>query len=286
MEDIKAYIESGILELYVIGDLNPEERAGVESMAALYPEVKAELAEIEGVMGALADSYAVEPAATSKEAFLSKLSFSDEQATEANTIATAPVIDEAPQGKVIAMNSSKLAFYKYSFAACFTLLLLSLGALFVLYQNLQNSKLQLAQLQTANERYANQVNYLDQEVEKSNEALNIYTNPDFKMVALKGTANSPASKLMIAFNAKEQQVMIDLKSMDMPAHDENHQYQLWALVDGKPVDLGLIDAEGKNSSRLLKMKEISNAQAFAVTLEPKGGSVNPTMDKLMVMGAI
>jgi anti-sigma-K factor RskA len=34
------------------------------------------------------------------------------------------------------------------------------------------------------------------------------------------------------------------------------------------------------------MKSIGKAQAFAVTLEPKGGSVNPTMDKMMVMGAI
>ena len=32
MEDIKAYIESGILELYVLGDVTPEEKLQVEAM--------------------------------------------------------------------------------------------------------------------------------------------------------------------------------------------------------------------------------------------------------------
>ena len=31
---------------------------------------------------------------------------------------------------------------------------------------------------------------------------------------------------------------------------------------------------------------IEKAQAFAVTIEPMGGSVNPTMEKMVVMGAI
>ncbi len=34
------------------------------------------------------------------------------------------------------------------------------------------------------------------------------------------------------------------------------------------------------------MKEIEDAQAFAITLEPKGGSVNPTTSEMYVMGSI
>jgi anti-sigma-K factor RskA len=34
------------------------------------------------------------------------------------------------------------------------------------------------------------------------------------------------------------------------------------------------------------MKDIEDAQAFAITLEPKGGSVNPTMSEMYVMGSI
>ena len=60
------------------------------------------------------------------------------------------------------------------------------------------------------------------------------------------------------------------------------QYQLWAIVDGKPVDAGLItDCIG-----LCKMKRIDRAQAFAITLEKAGGSPTPTLTEMYVFGKI
>jgi anti-sigma-K factor RskA len=60
---------------------------------------------------------------------------------------------------------------------------------------------------------------------------------------------------------------------------------LWALVDGKPVDLGVFDADDTLIG-LKAMKSIGVLQTFAVTLEPRGGSVAPTLEKLMVLGNI
>jgi anti-sigma-K factor RskA len=34
------------------------------------------------------------------------------------------------------------------------------------------------------------------------------------------------------------------------------------------------------------MKNVQNASLFAVTIEPKGGSENPTMDLMQVAGAV
>jgi anti-sigma-K factor RskA len=79
--------------------------------------------------------------------------------------------------------------------------------------------------------------------------------------------------------------MINLQNMDMPLNDTNHQYQLWALVNGKPVDLGVFDAETKLIG-LQQMKNIATAQTFAVTLEPRGGSINPTMAQLIAVGNV
>jgi anti-sigma-K factor RskA len=60
------------------------------------------------------------------------------------------------------------------------------------------------------------------------------------------------------------------------------QYQLWAIVDGKPVDAGMIgDCEG-----LCKMKVIDHAEAFAVTLENAGGSPAPTLTAMFVLGKV
>jgi anti-sigma-K factor RskA len=91
--------------------------------------------------------------------------------------------------------------------------------------------------------------------------------------------------MMVAFSPQKSEVMIDVASLKMPTNDPQHQYQLWALVNGKPVDLGVFDAKA-DSAGMIKMKAINSAEAFAVTLEPKGGSINPTMEQMMLMGAI
>jgi predicted dinucleotide-binding enzyme len=48
--DIKAYIESGILELYVMEALSPQEMREVEVLAVQYPAVKAEIAQIQDAL--------------------------------------------------------------------------------------------------------------------------------------------------------------------------------------------------------------------------------------------
>ena len=45
--DIQAYIKSGKLELYLLGELSERERAEVVSMAAKFPEIQSELDELE-----------------------------------------------------------------------------------------------------------------------------------------------------------------------------------------------------------------------------------------------
>jgi anti-sigma-K factor RskA len=61
------------------------------------------------------------------------------------------------------------------------------------------------------------------------------------------------------------------------------QYQLWAIVDGKPVSAGIY-SEDKDSQIVLS--KIENPQAFAITLEKQGGSIVPTMENMFVIGNI
>ncbi len=68
----------------------------------------------------------------------------------------------------------------------------------------------------------------------------------------------------------------------MPVQDK--QYQLWAIVDGHPVDAGIFDMDKDLS--FVKLKTIPKAEAFAITLEKKGGSITPNMDAMYVMGKV
>ena len=56
------------------------------------------------------------------------------------------------------------------------------------------------------------------------------------------------------------------------------------MVDGKPVDAGVFDLNA--GPGMFKMKNIPRAQAFAITLEKKGGSPTPSLDKLYVLGKV
>jgi len=80
--------------------------------------------------------------------------------------------------------------------------------------------------------------------------------------------------------------MVNLYNAKLPATDKNHQYQLWAIASGKPVDLGVFDNTETDSANIKAMKSIGVAQAFAVTIEPRGGSVNPTMDQMVAIASL
>ncbi len=69
---------------------------------------------------------------------------------------------------------------------------------------------------------------------------------------------------------------------DIPKPFSDKQFQLWGMMDNHPVNLGIFDA--KEEGRLIQMKNNNSAQAFTITLEPKGGSVTPTINSTYAKG--
>lgn len=273
MEDLKAYIESGILELYVLGDLTPAERLQVEDMASKHPAIKAELDEIERSMELYAEENAIEPSENLRSRILGSLltNFGDDNNFPSQT--------HVQRENVVVMqpNSQKETnFYKYAFAACLALLIASAVALYNLYNRLNDTNTQLNAMQVQNQHFSTTVSAKDNE-------LNLLRDTSYKLIHLKGTTKSPESIMTVAFSPSKQKVIIDMASLKLPANDQTHQYQLWALVGGKPVDLGVFDAT-TDSSGFKNMKAIAAADAFAVTLEPRGGSVSPTLSEMVVLG--
>jgi anti-sigma-K factor RskA len=271
VEDIRAYIESGILELYVLGDVSPDEKLQVEEMAQKHPAVKAELDEIERSLESYAQENAVEPSENLRGRILGSIvtNFGDDN--------NFPEKPHPVNHKVVELTARKETnFYKYAFAASLALLVASTVALVNVYSRLEQSNNQLEAMQLQNQHFSNRVNLMDRE-------LGIFRDPSFKLLKLQGTAKAPASVVTLAFSPTKKKVMIDMGNIKLPENDKDHQYQLWALVGGKPVDLGVFDAK-TDSANMKEMKSIALADAFAVTLEPRGGSVNPTMDQMMVLG--
>jgi quercetin dioxygenase-like cupin family protein len=71
--DIAAYIASGILESYCLGQVTEEERAAVEQYAIEYPEIRAELKQINDSLAFYSEQNGLKPDASVKTKLLLKI---------------------------------------------------------------------------------------------------------------------------------------------------------------------------------------------------------------------
>ncbi|MDP9004441.1 MAG: anti-sigma factor, partial [Verrucomicrobiota bacterium] len=86
-------------------------------------------------------------------------------------------------------------------------------------------------------------------------------------------AEAPKATAFVIWDAKNQRGV--LTAVDVPANTADHDYQLW-VVDPKyqiPVDAGVFSVKnGETTKVVFKPKRpVTSADAFAVSLERKGG---------------
>jgi anti-sigma-K factor RskA len=62
----------------------------------------------------------------------------------------------------------------------------------------------------------------------------------------------------------------------LPTLDDSKTYQVWHMEDGKPTSVGLLG----HGPGMLYAKGANAADAYAITVEPKGGSPQPTSDPI------
>lgn len=246
-----------------MGISSAEESKTVEDNLHEFPELRDELNKIEISLEKYAQAHSIRPSASVKEKV-----FNEIFPGSINEVKTAPVVP-------ITKSYAGPRFYKMVAAAVFILLIGS-GVLNYTYY----------------EKYHEARNGLDvamQEIEqqsKTNEAmrtdLNVVTNRYSLPVVLKGTQNAPDAVAKIFWLKNTGQVYVD--PTNLPKVPPGKQYQLWAIVDGKPEDAGMIEIEtSKGTFHIQKMKSFGKADAFAITLEKAGGSPTPTMDQLIVI---
>ncbi len=109
-------------------------------------------------------------------------------------------------------------------------------------------------------------------------------------------------RLMIVLNAtKEGQTATATALVDqeqtqgyfftdkLPALAANQDYQLWYIGNAGPVDAGVfhVDASGYGATTIRNLPQnLAEISAFAVTIEPKGGSTSPTLDQMVLLGKV
>ena len=280
--DTQAYISSGVIEAYVMGLASEEEIQILECVQKHNADVRQAVFDAQKAIESFATREAVAPPIHLKKNIWAAIQ-AEEAASETGSNSVEEVIPptivpeasaETHTLKPVQGKQFQLKNYKNYAMAASIALVVGVGAVFYLFQEQTKLQNQIAALEQINKE--ENTNY-SQLLAK----WNISSNPDMKTIVLAGVNNHPDTKAIVYLDKKSKQTYLSVENL--PACPAGHAYQLWAIVDGKPVDGGMYQ-ESKDS--IQKMYIIDNAQAFAITLEVEGGSAVPTMENMYVMGEV
>lgn len=253
--NVQEYIESGIIESYVMGLASAPERVEFERYCAQYPELVAARRKFEEKLEAYASENAVPPPPEVKVKVLEKI------ITMENT--KTPVRDPV----------RFMAMLRFVAAAS---VVLFIGMAYLYYQTRQENK----DLVGANDRLRESLDTTRNILNRIVQEQKVVKDPNTLVVNMVGTQVAPKSSANVYWDSASKNVYLVVKNM--PKLPTDQQYQLWALIDNKPKDLGVFDATDEKV--ILKMKNTQKAQAFAITIEQKGGSPSPTLQKMQSLG--
>ena len=267
--NIKDYIASGIIESYVMGLATEAERAGFEELCAQYPELVAERKRFEESLESYAARQAELPPGDVRAKILQAIQGVGPAASASNS----------PNDIITMENSSALrvAGWLRLVAAASVLLLVAMVVLYI-QASRQNSDLVKENSDLKEKVVTNQ-----RVIDKIKGEASVLRNPNSIVVNMTGTRIAPQSRADVYWDSTSSSVYLVVKNM--PKLPSDRQYQLWALIDKGQKDLGVFDgADSAGDNVILQMKDTRRAQAFAITIEKKGGSPHPTLDSLQSVG--
>lgn len=250
--NVQEYIASGVVESYVLGLATEEEQLAFEQACARYPEVRAARETFELALEKQMMASALKPPPEWKQNIVQE--------------AMEPKKEEA---RVVPMRERKSNPWKFAAAAAALLLV---GSLIWNLSLINKNKRIATELASVN----NSMDSSRQQLADMQKAMDLVEGMQHvKMANMKGMDPAPEANATVYWDSLSKDVYLLIHNLPLPASDK--QYQLWALLDGKPIDLGVIpnDVFVERKRLLLTMKNTIGAQAFAITLEKMGGNPTP-----------
>ena len=258
--NVKEYISSGILELYVAGSLTEKENQDVFEMMQKYPEVLKEVENIENAIVILTS--ALSPKET-KSLFVR--------------------LKSNLQPKVITITRSTSKLFRYSGWAASIIF----GGILIWTMN-QNKKLQNQIAKESNERdlLEERVKQTNTDLAEATKLINVFRDREVISVPLAGQKVAPKAYAKVYIDKKENRVYFDVQGLPKPP--KGKVYQLWSLKLNPltPTSMGTLDNFTADADKIFEFKTRKGEQAFGITLEPTGGSKSPNLEQLYTLGVI
>lgn len=165
-------------------------------------------------------------------------------------------------------------------AASFALLLVTLSLIFYSF----NLSSEISDKEEIIVEQQNQITELQSEVQQKEELLSILESREVDLVMMSGMEVNPEGYGKIIWDSESKRALLQVSNL--PAVPADREYQLWIIKNNKPVSAGLFSVDDPRKDSFFKLEEISadeqKADAFAVTMEPKGGMPQPTGDMYLM----
>ncbi|MEO8583477.1 MAG: anti-sigma factor [Flavitalea sp.] len=279
--NVQEYISSGIVESYVLGLADAVERSEFDRMCLTYPEVLNARIEFENSLEQFATMNQVIPPTALKSRIFAEI---DPDGNGENPM---PVLSSVPSDAYEVKGSAKIrsiGWQRYIAAAAVVLLLISTTLNFYFFNKYREYDKRYEALVMSNSELATHNQVIQTKLLAYENAVDKMKDPNMAVVKMPSIPSGPDPRNATTVYWDKVSKDVYLSVNKLPEPGAGHQFQLWAMVDGKPVDAGVFDLSEGNA--LVKMKNIPHAQAFAITLEKTGGSPTPTMENLYVLGKV
>ncbi len=244
-----------LLPFYALDALTDEERGLVEAYLVAHPEVRAQLGDMQSAAAALPHGVTpVEPQRRLKDALMARVAV-DQRASEQKQASR-------PREKRWAN-----LFPAFSFAVA------TVAVLWAVVLNIQLSQLR-NDVSALGEALIAQSNSLEQ----INAQLPRTPVSAAMTISLKGTDIQPQAQGQLIADPNSQSAVLVI--VGLAQLEPGRTYQVWLISGGGPQSAGLltVDANGQAVLLVTSNATISSFNALGISIEPDGGSPQPTGD--------
>jgi len=240
-------------DAYVLGALPEEERRSFENYLAAHPERQAEIDELGAVAGLLALSpQEQEPSQELRSRIMEVVEAEGEPRRVGRRSVTERIADY-------------LSVRNLALGAAVLLMIGLLSWNVMLQGQVQDLQGQVAESQ-------NQVHKLQDEVAQDQKQVQ-----RSQTIKLGGSWADQGAEAEVASIGKNRIILV---AKNMPSVPENKTCQIWVIKGDVPKPSGLFQPDG-NMTATPVTNPITNAEVIAVTVEPAGGSNQPTSDPVL-----
>ncbi|AWX45393.1 hypothetical protein HME9304_02407 [Flagellimonas maritima] len=245
-EKIQKFLDTDILEKYLLGDSTKEETLKAERYIAMYPQVRDDYNELQNNLETFAKMYARKTPEGLKQI----------------------ILQSAKKERIV-----KRKLFRYVIAASIAIMIFAGSSVFFWNQN--------KALQEENTLVSNKMKNLEEvmktQLEDVRNQFIVLNNPDTKKYTLRGKKEAKDLKAVAYINPVKKLSYINVSNL--PELPENKCFQMWAEVNGELVNLGVIK-EWDDKNKLLPLPYAENAIGY-ITIEPEGGNSSPTVKNIV-----